>query len=213
MAAFHELCERAGVTIGVPKGIGAMCCGTPWKSKGYMAGYERVSGRTLSQLWDASGHGRLQVVVDAASCTEGYQVMLEHASKAYPGLTFVDATTYVAHHVLPALTVTRPLGSVAVHPTCSSTQIGSTEDLLAICRAISVEVDVPLDAGCCAFAGDRGMLHPELTASATAREAAEVTSRDHDAYVSTNRTCEIGMTRATGKPYRHVLELLAELTR
>ena len=72
---------------------------------------------------------------------------------------------------------------------------------------------MPLDAGCCAFAGDRGMLHPELTASATAREAAEVISRNHDAYVSTNRTCEIGMTRATGKPYRHALELLAELTR
>ena len=38
-------------------------------------------------------------------------------------------------------------------------------------------------------------------------------ARDHDAYVSTNRTCELGMSRATGKPYRHVLELLAELTR
>ena len=213
MAAFHELCERAGVTIEVPKGIGSMCCGTPWKSKGYVGGYARVSDRTLPQLWDASGHGRLPVVVDAASCTEGYQVMLEQASKAYPGMSFVDATSFVARSVLPALTVTRTLGSVAVHPTCSSAQIGSTDDLLAICRAIADEVDVPLDAGCCAFAGDRGMLHPELTASATAREAAEVASRDHDAYVSTNRTCEIGMTRATHKPYRHVLELLAELTR
>jgi D-lactate dehydrogenase len=100
-----------------------------------------------------------------------------------------------------------------VHPTCSSAQIGSTADLLAICAAIADEVVVPLDAGCCAFAGDRGLLHPELTASATAREAAEVGQREHDAYVSTNRTCELGMTRATGKPYRHVLELLAELTR
>ncbi len=213
MAAFRELCERAGVAIEVPRGIGSMCCGTPWKSKGFVAGYEAVSNRTLPRLWDASGHGRLPVVVDAASCTEGYQVMLEQASKAYPGLSFVDATTFVAHHVLPALTVTRTLGSVAVHPTCSSAQIGSTEDLLAICGAIADEVDVPLDAGCCAFAGDRGMLHPELTASATAREAAEVLARDHDAYVSTNRTCELGMSRATGQPYRHVLEVLAELTR
>ena len=213
MAAFRELCARAGVTVEVPQGIGSMCCGTPWKSKGYAGGYKVVSDRTLPKLWDASGHGRLPVVVDAASCTEGYQVMLEHASKAYPGLSFVDATTFVAHHVLPALTVTRTLASVAVHPTCSSAQIGSTEDLLAICRAFADEVVVPLDAGCCAFAGDRGMLHPELTASATRREAAEVVSRDHDAYVSTNRTCEIGMSRATGKPYRHALELLAELTR
>ena len=162
MGAFREVCERAGVTIEVPAGIGSMCCGTPWKSKGYAAGYERMSDRTLPALWDASGHGRVPIVVDAASCTEGFQVMLEHAAGVYPGLTIVDATTYVAHQVLPALTVKAALGSLAVHPTCSSAQIGSTADLLAICTAIADEVVVPLDAGCCAFAGDRGLLHPEL---------------------------------------------------
>ena len=31
--------------------------------------------------------------------------------------------------------------------------------------------------------------------------------------MSANRTCEIGMTRATGRPYRHVIEVLEELTR
>ena len=77
---------------------------------------------------------------------------------------------------------------------------------------------VPDDWGCCAFAGDRGMLHPELTASATAVESAEVAAADEardgfDAFVSANRTCEIGMTRATGKPYRHVIEVLEQLTR
>ena len=34
-----------------------------------------------------------------------------------------------------------------------------------------------------------------------------------DAHASCNRTCEIGMTRATGAEYRHVLELLEEATR
>ena len=57
------------------------------------------------------------------------------------------------------------------------------------------------------------MLHPELTASATAREAAEVGERGFAAYASTNRTCEIGMSRATDRTYRHILELLEEATR
>ncbi len=77
-------------------------------------------------------------------------------------------------------------------------------------RAVADDVTVPLDWGCCAFAGDRGMLHPELTASATRPEAAEVAALGADAHASCNRTCELGMTRATGSPYRHVLELLAE---
>ena len=62
------------------------------------------------------------------------------------------------------------------------------------------------------------MLHPELPAGATEREAAEIASVEDaegrfDAYVSCNRTCEMGMTAATGRPYRHVLEVLEELTR
>jgi D-lactate dehydrogenase len=57
------------------------------------------------------------------------------------------------------------------------------------------------------------MLHPELTASATKAEAADVAASDATAHASCNRTCELGMTRATGKPYRHILELLEEVTR
>jgi hypothetical protein len=52
-----------------------------------------------------------------------------------------------------------------------------------------------------------------IDAVATAAQAAEITSRDHDAYASCNRTCEMGMSRATGRPYRHILELLEEATR
>ncbi|MEA4943374.1 MAG: hypothetical protein VB080_02945 [Propionicimonas sp.] len=33
---------------------------------------------------------------------------------------------------------------------------------------------------------------------------------DATAHASLKRTCELGMTRATGRPYRHILELLAE---
>ena len=74
---------------------------------------------------------------------------------------------------------------------------------------------MPPDAGCCGFAGDRGMLHPELTAAATRPEALDVAAlgAPDDVYVSTNRTCEVDMTRATGRVYRHVLELLEEATR
>ncbi len=73
---------------------------------------------------------------------------------------------------------------------------------------------MPLDAGCCAFAGDRGLLHEELTASATAREAAEVNRRSYDTYLSANRTCEIGLDHATGnRGYHSVLQELELATR
>jgi D-lactate dehydrogenase len=61
------------------------------------------------------------------------------------------------------------------------------------------------------------MLHPEVTAGATAAQAAELArlTAEHpvDVCVSNNRTCELGMSRATGRAYRHVLELLEACTR
>jgi len=69
-------------------------------------------------------------------------------------------------------------------------------------------VCVPPDAGCCAFAGDRGFLFPELTASATKVEASQVLEQEQHGYYSSSRTCEIGMTRATGKVYQSYVHLL-----
>ena len=91
--------------------------------------------------------------------------------------------------------------------------MGLNPALQRIADAVATTTTTPDAWGCCAFAGDRGMLHPELTASATAAEADEVRGLDADAHASCNRTCEIGMTRATGKDYRHILELLEEATR
>ncbi|MCI1020520.1 FAD-binding oxidoreductase [Microbacterium sp. C5A9] len=218
--ALRALLDRAAIPVTVPDDAGGLCCGTPWKSKGHLTGYDRMTDRVLASLWQASRQGEIPVVCDAASCTEGLHTMLAKAAAAHPeysGLVIEDATTYVVREVVPRLTVATRLRSVAVHPTCSTTALGATTALTALAAAVADEVYVPDDWGCCAFAGDRGMLHPELTASATAAETAELTAADaardgFDAFVSANRTCEIGMTRATGKPYRHVIEILEELT-
>jgi D-lactate dehydrogenase len=219
--AVRALLDRAGIAVVIPEETGGMCCGTPWKSKGHLAGYDRMTERVLSSLWEASRHGELPIVCDAASCTEGLHTMLAKSVAEYPeyaGLVIEDATTYIAREVLPRVTVSAKLDSVAVHPTCSTTALGATGALTEIASAVASDVFVPDGWGCCAFAGDRGMLHPELTASATEVESAEVRAADadrggFDAFVSANRTCEIGMTRATGQPYRHVVEVLEELTR
>jgi D-lactate dehydrogenase len=91
--------------------------------------------------------------------------------------------------------------------------LGDVAQLRAVAEACADEVVVPDDAGCCAFAGDRGMLHKELTESATRKEAAEVTARDFDAHLSANRMCEVGMDHATGRSYYSVIVELEHATR
>jgi D-lactate dehydrogenase len=212
-SAFLTLCDRAGVEIMIPEGIASMCCGTPWKSKGLTNGYNDMRDRVLPALWEASRHGALPVVCDAASCTEGLETLIGSTDERFPGLHIIDAVTFVDEHIVALLPVVTSLDSIALHPTCSSTQLGTNAALSRIAKVISDDVVVPQNWGCCAFAGDRGMLHPELTASATAGEAANIAEREFAAYASTNRTCELGMTRATGHEYQHLLEIFERATR
>ncbi|WP_265522353.1 FAD-binding and (Fe-S)-binding domain-containing protein [Oerskovia flava] len=239
-AAFTALCERAGVGLVVPEGIGGLCCGTPWTSKGLPDGAAAMARRTAAALWAATRGGELPVVCDASSCTHGLTGIGAHLDGAerarFDRLRVVDAVTFVRTDVLPALAERGVLGSeggsggptgeagtVVVHPTCSTVHLGAVDDLRAVAAATGARVVVPDAWGCCGFAGDRGFLHPELTAAATAAEAAEVArvvgetaaggAAGPVAYVSSNRTCEIGMSRATGEEYVHVLELLESATR
>ncbi len=214
--AFVALCERAGVELRYPDDLPDLCCGTPWKSKGLAGGYAEMTDRVLRSLRRASGDGAIPIVCDASSCTEGLRQMLENSAAAggpHPALTFVDSVEFVRRNVLDRLTVIAPLASLALHPTCSSTRMGLNDSLMTVARAAAEQVDVPADWGCCGFAGDRGLLHPELTESATRAEAAEVMAGDYAAYASCNRTCELGMTRATGRQYQHVLEILEQVSR
>jgi D-lactate dehydrogenase len=214
-AAFESLAAKAGIEFVRPDGIAGLCCGTPWKSKGILGGYADMINRTADSLWKASEAGALPIVCDNSSCSEGLVLALEQALSIHPefhAMRLMDAVDFTAIHILPRLTVTDRLNSIVVHPTCSGTRAGSNPHLLLIAAAAANSVTVPEDWGCCAFAGDRGMLHPELTNSATSREAADVASGTFDAYVSSNRTCEIGMTRATGHSYSHILEVLDKLS-
>ena len=88
---------------------------------------------------------------------------------------------------------------VALHPVCSSHHLGLSEKLHALGAALAEEAVTPIYATCCAFAEDRGFLHPELTHSAISEQVNELAGRRFDAYLSSNRTCEIGMNLATGQ--------------
>ncbi|PRZ06893.1 D-lactate dehydrogenase [Isoptericola sp. CG 20/1183] len=220
-AATAALCEAAGVGLVVPAGLDGLCCGTPWSSKGYADGHAVMAERVLAAVDAARAAARertgadVPVVVDASSCSEGVAAIMAAARAAGDprAADVVDALSFVVRQVLPRLTVDdgRRVASVTLHPTCSSVKAGTDGDLHTLARAVARTVHVPVDWACCGFAGDRGMLHPELTAAATAAEAAEVVQLAAAEHASSNRACEIAMTRATGRTYRHLLEVAAQV--
>ncbi|MCX2183639.1 FAD-binding oxidoreductase [Streptomyces sp. SKN60] len=216
--AVVALSARAGRPVWIPDDVAGTCCATIWHSKGYERGDEVMANRIVAAAWGWTAGGRLPLVVDASSCTLGIArevvpYLTDENRELHAELTVVDSLVWAADELLPRLDVRRRAGSAVVHPTCSMRHLGDEEKLTELAGACAEEVVVPVDAGCCAFAGDRGMLHPELTASATAREAAEVTAHPFDLHLSANRMCEVGMDRATGRTYYSALIALEHATR
>jgi D-lactate dehydrogenase len=217
MEAFVAVAHRAKIPIWIPEDVEGTCCGVPFSSKGYDQAHQVAVNRAIERFWAWSDHGRLPVVVDTSPCTYGLTtcrpVLTPENQKKFDQLRILDGTTFVHDQLLPNLTIKRKIGSVALHPVCSVVKMNLSPKLEGIAKACSDGVLMPIQAGCCGFAGDRGFLFPELTASATRREAREVSSSQYDGYYSSSRTCEIGMTRATGRIYRSFLYLLEEVTR
>ncbi|MDX3234366.1 FAD-binding and (Fe-S)-binding domain-containing protein [Streptomyces sp. ME03-5709C] len=216
--AVVDVSARAGKPVWIPEDVTGTCCATIWQSKGYADGNAVMANRIVEAAWGWTGGGKLPLVVDASSCTLGIaHEVVPHLTDAnrelHRHLTVVDSIVWAAEELLPELTILRRTGSAVLHPTCSMRHLGDVDQLRTVAEACAEEVVIPDDAGCCAFAGDRGMLHKELTASATAKEAAEVNSREFEAYLSANRMCEIGMDRATGRAYHSVLIELEQATR
>jgi D-lactate dehydrogenase len=189
----------------------------PFSSKGYDAAHEASVNRTIERFWNWSDHGRLPIVVDASPCTYGLLTCRPHLTdedqRRFDRMRILDSVRFAHDRLLPHLRVTHKAESVVLHPVCSLTKMGLTPELQAIASACSQRPTIPPSAGCCGFAGDRGYLVPELTASATRQEAAEVRADHFDGHYSSSRTCEIGLTRATGSVYRSYLYLLERATR
>ncbi|MGI5950786.1 MAG: heterodisulfide reductase-related iron-sulfur binding cluster [Brooklawnia sp.] len=214
--ALVKVSARAGRQLWIPPDVGGHCCGTIWSSKGYAQGRDHMYLKMANSLLDWTGEGELPVVVDATSCTAG---LLREVPKKLPvelrtryeQIRIVDSLTW-AHDLLDDLTIAQPADQVVLHPGCSANKLGLDRTSLALARAVARDVHVPYGAGCCGTAGDRGLLHPELVVSATKDERMDLPD-GAAVYLSSNRTCEMGLRQVTGQPFESVVYMLEEASR
>jgi len=216
--ALVAVSARAGQPLWIPPDVAGHCCATPWSSKGYVRGHEQMAAKTAAALWRWSEGAKLAVVIDASSCAHGLledvaPCLSEADRERLQQVQIMDSISWAHDRLLAHLTVTRRVGAAAIHPTCSAAHLGLTGRLQALAEAMAEEVITPAGAGCCGMAGDRGLLHPELPASALRDLSEELSARHVDEHLCSNRTCEIGLQQVTGAPYSSFVLLLERLTR
>ena len=201
-----ELLRRAGYSPILPEGFDKLCCGQMLASKGMSSEADAMSAQLEAALLKASDNGRHPVIMDASTCTARMQTHLAGRLKLY------DFHEFAHDALLPRLMISRQPGPVALHINCSVRKIGSDAKLRALLNACAAEIIEPAAVTCCGFAGDRGFAVPELNQHAL-RHLKPALPDNCACGVSTNRTCEIGLTAESGIDYHSIAYLLEECSR
>lgn len=214
MDTFMSVSAKAGIMVEVLPDLKGSCCGQIFSSKGFGSAYQYTANAIVDRLWTATAGASFPVVIDVSSCAYTLHhlrpaLTLEN-QKRFDKLTIMDSVDYLHDMVLARVKNVSKKDDVVLHPVCSLEKMGTQKKFTAIAKTFAVKVTVPVHAGCCGMAGDRGFLFPELTGSATHQEAEEVKAFRFDGYYSSTKTCEIAMTEAVKANYESILYLVDE---
>jgi D-lactate dehydrogenase len=216
METFLSVSRKAGIEVVVPGNISGSCCSQVFSSKGYGGAYAYTANEIIKKLWADSGSGSLKIVTDVSSCAYSFKnlrhVLNEDNQLKFDQLIFLDSVDYLHDMVMPLLTVNDKKGSVVLHPVCSLQKMHTQDKFVTLANHFADKVTVPLHAGCCGMAGDRGFLFPELTEAATMPEALEVKQQKYEGYYSSTKTCEMALSQAVNENYESILYLVDEVS-
>lgn len=198
-----SLLGKAGYEVIFPENMSSLCCGTIWESKGMPEIADRKTAELEEALWQASEQGRYPVLCDQSPCLH----RMEHKIKK---MRLYEPAEFILGFLTDRLDFHQTDTPVAIHLTCSMRLMHKTGKMLELARMCSTNVVVPEGVGCCGFAGDKGMTHPELNKYALRKLKDQV--KGIPVGYSNSRTCEIGLATNSGIPYVSIAYLVNRCT-
>lgn len=200
-----ELLRKAGYEVILPNGMDSLCCGTIWESNGLPEIAAKKTMQLEEALWEASEHGKYPVVCDQSPCLHR---MKQHMTK----VELYESAEFIWKFLKDRLKFDKTDRPVALHLTCSTKLMKIDRIVYDLACLCSSQVLVPEGVGCCGFAGDKGMTHPELNAYALRKLRSQIEAKGIETGYSNSRTCEIGLQTNSGIPYRSIVYLVNNCT-
>ncbi len=193
-----QIAKLTEIKLIIPDKIDDTCCSTPFSSKGFYSSEIDMFEKTISLLYEASDHGRISIVVDTSPCTYKFLHPSENISlktkRKWKKLKFIDMIPF-----LESITKDKdiePLDKeIVLHPTCSTQKMDHMLLMEIITKRCAKTVALPENNNCCGFAGDRGLIIPQLTENAVRYNKDQLTWKERRLVgYSSSRMCEIGMS-------------------
>ena len=205
--ALVEVSARAGLPVWIPEDVVGSCCGLPWSSKGFGAAHRHKANEMVERLWRGAGRGRCRSSstpppAPAPIADPGPGVLYEENAERLGKLEILDSVAWAHDRLLPWLEVGEKVGSATVHPTCADPPPGPRPPPRSPRRRPRRRRLRAPDGDLLRLRRRPRHLPPGADRRGhRRREASELAGRHFDAHLSSNRTCEIGLERATGEPY------------
>ncbi|MEE8341502.1 MAG: FAD-binding and (Fe-S)-binding domain-containing protein [Candidatus Neomarinimicrobiota bacterium] len=193
-----QIAELAKINLTIPDKIDNTCCSTPFSSKGFNETAVKMFEKVICLLYDASKGGKMQIVVDTSPCTYKFvhppnDISIEIIEK-WKKLNFIDIIPFL-NSITKNITH-KPLDrSIVLHQTCSTQKLEQVRLMESLANRCAAKVIIIDNNNCCGFAGDRGLIIPQLTNNAVKfnKEQLIGDERELNGY-SSSRMCEIGMS-------------------
>ncbi len=205
----HSLCQKAGYDFIYPKQISSLCCGMPYSSKGFQSAFDAMVKQTSDSLKKTIRNGENIIITDNSPCA----FTLKKYANQINGkdIIVLDPIEFLEELILPNTKIKSKLDSLFFHTPCSAERQGMTSKAISVASQLAEKVRCSPEPSCCGFAGDLGFFVPELTESACKSIKWEMDiNRSEKYYCSTSLTCELGLSRTTGKVFHSLLSIADE---
>ena len=113
-----------------PEGMEALCCGTPFESKGFIAQADDKAAELEAALLEATDGGRLPVLCDTSPCLYRMRKTMDRR------LTLLDPVEFTLTHLMERLQITPVAETIAYHHTCSSVKMGLEAKALTLAAGL-----------------------------------------------------------------------------
>ncbi len=199
----EKLIKKAGYQIVYPKDLKHLCCGMAFSSKGYLKASKMLNDNLFEALNEVSEGGKYPILCDMSPCL---YTMKNNFGDLLP---LYEPAEFAQKFLIPNLNIKKIDREVAIWAVCSSKKMGVDNIITEVAKACTTKVKI-LDGNCCGFAGDKGFFDPKINDWGL-RELKKQIGDCKEGY-ATSRTCEIGLSKNSGIPFKNLLYLLDEVS-
>ncbi len=193
-----EIAQHCGIKLIIPDNVEETCCGTSFSSKGYKQADKVIFKKSINLLYSVSNNGKIPIIVDTSPCTYKFQnpktKLFDATMNKWNKLKFVDIIPFLKN-ITEEIDKPPLKKKIVLHPTCSTHKMEHLDVMKKLASNCAEEVIIPQNTSCCGFAGDRGLIIPELSTNAIEKNKQYLSDEEkqYDGY-SSSRFCEIGLS-------------------